>query len=149
MWPLGSALRLRKEHKTLSKNKVVKRIYVLIKENITEGERILHTEEFHSLCYLSNIFRRIRWRRMRWLHKTLIRKLQEDFGIDRRIVLKWIFRETGCEVLDWIQLLLRIVYSGGLLWTQWSTSRFHKISHIYVESVFLGRSYTKELVNYF
>jgi hypothetical protein len=28
----------------------------------------------------------------------------ENPGIDRRIILRWIFRKWGCEGLDWIEL---------------------------------------------
>jgi hypothetical protein len=45
-----------------------------MKEDLTEGYGILH-EEFHSLYSSPNIFRMIRSRRMRWVHKILIRKL--------------------------------------------------------------------------
>ena len=28
----------------------------------------------------------------------------EDPGVDGRIILRWIFRKVGCEVIDWIEL---------------------------------------------
>jgi hypothetical protein len=28
----------------------------------------------------------------------------EDMGVDGKIILEWILRETGREILDWIQL---------------------------------------------
>jgi hypothetical protein len=27
----------------------------------------------------------------------------EDPGVDWRIILRWIFQEVGCEVMDWIE----------------------------------------------
>jgi hypothetical protein len=32
------------------------------------------------------------------------RGYQEDVDVSRRIILKWIFRETGCGGTDWIHL---------------------------------------------
>jgi hypothetical protein len=47
-------------------NRVLRRIFGPKRDEMTEGWRKLHNEEFHSLYSLPNIIRKIKSRRMRW-----------------------------------------------------------------------------------
>jgi hypothetical protein len=49
------------------KNRVLRRIFVLNREEITGSWRKLHNEELHKLRSSSNVIRMIKSRRMRWV----------------------------------------------------------------------------------
>jgi hypothetical protein len=48
------------------KNRVLRRIFQLKRDEVTRGRRKLHTEDLHNLYSLPSIIRMIKSRRMRW-----------------------------------------------------------------------------------
>jgi hypothetical protein len=102
---------------------------------VARGWRRLHNEELHKLYGPPNIFRVIKWWRMRWAgHVAHMGEMYTVFWLeiikgrhklDGRIILEWIIGKEGVKV--WSGLIwLRIGTSGGLLWTRWWTFGFHK-----------------------
>ena len=126
------SLTLREERRLrVFENRVLRRIFGPRKDEVTEECRKLHNEELNDLYSSSNIFRVIKWRRMRWAeHVTRMRRGEaytgfwlgnlrerdhlEDPGVDGRIKLRWIFRKWDVGVRtgsNW----LRIGTGGGHL----------------------------------
>jgi hypothetical protein len=63
-WPLT----LRQEHiLTVFENRVLRRIFVPKRDEVTEECRKLYSEEHHNLYSSLNIIRQIKARRMRWV----------------------------------------------------------------------------------
>jgi hypothetical protein len=62
-WPLT----LREEHSLrLFENRVLRRIFGLMRDEVTGEWRKLHNGELHNLCSSPDIIRQIKSRRMRW-----------------------------------------------------------------------------------
>jgi hypothetical protein len=58
---------LREEHRLrVFENRVLRRIFGPIRDEVTRGWRNPHNEELHNLCSLPSIIRMIKSRRMRW-----------------------------------------------------------------------------------
>jgi hypothetical protein len=91
-------------------NRVLRRIILPEREDVTGGWRKLHHEGLHKLYSSHNVIGVIRSSRMRWVghvaymgdmrntYKILVRKLKgKDHlggrGISGRIILKWILKE--------------------------------------------------------
>jgi hypothetical protein len=51
---------------TLFKNRVMRRIFGLKRDEVIGGWRKLHNENLHNLCASLSIIRKIKARRMRW-----------------------------------------------------------------------------------
>ena len=113
-------------------NRVLRRIFVSRRNEVTGEWRKLHNEELDDLYCSPNVVRVMKSSRMRWagyvarmgigdayttfwLGNLRVRDHLGDLGIDRRIILRWIFRKWGVGVwtgLSW----LRIGTGGGHLW---------------------------------
>ena len=64
----GRSFTLREEHRLrVFENMVLKRIFGPKRDEVTREWRKLHNEELSDLCYLLNIIRVIKSRRMRWV----------------------------------------------------------------------------------
>jgi hypothetical protein len=91
-------------------DRVLRRMLGPKRDEITGDWRKLHNEELNDLYSLPNIFWVIKSRRMRWVgyvvctgerrgaYRVLVGELRErdhleDLGIDRKIILRWIFRK--------------------------------------------------------
>jgi hypothetical protein len=89
-------------------NRVLRRIFGPKRDEVTGECRRLHNKELYALYSSPNIIRVIKSRRLRWAghvarmgkrrdaYRALVGKPEgrnhlEDPGIDRRIILKWIF----------------------------------------------------------
>jgi len=94
-------------------NRVFRRIFGPKSDEVKGEWRKLHNEELHDMYSSSNIVREIK-SRMRWVGHVAHtgeaytgfwwgnmreRDHLEDPGIDKRIVLRWIFRK--CDVRAW------------------------------------------------
>jgi len=55
-----------KRRQRVFENRVLRRIFVSKRDDVTEKWRKLHNEELNDLYSTSNIFRAIKSRRMRW-----------------------------------------------------------------------------------
>jgi hypothetical protein len=87
-------------------NRVLRRIFVPKREEVTGGWRKLHNEELHNLYSSPSIIRMIKSRRMRWAghvarmgkrnaYRILVgkpegRRSQEDQDVGGWTILKWI-----------------------------------------------------------
>jgi hypothetical protein len=115
----------------MSENRVLRRIFGPKKDEVTGEWRKLHNEELHNLYSLSDIFRLIKSRRMRWTehvacmvdrrgaYRVLVRKPEGKRVLVRPmhrlgIIIRWICRKW--EVGIWTGLIwLRIGTGGGPL----------------------------------
>jgi hypothetical protein len=113
---------LREERKLrVFENRVLRRIFGTMREEVTGELRNLHNEEFNDLYCSPNIFRVIKWRRMRlaghvaymgerrgiyrvWVGKS---EGKTPFGRPKRRwenIIKMELQEVGCGGMDWIEL---------------------------------------------
>ena len=100
-------------------NRVLRRIFVLKRDEVTGEWRKLHNEELNVLYPSPNIFRMMKSRRMRWVgHVTCMGREEvctefrwgnlrerdhlEDPGIGGRIILRW--KWVGEGGTDWTDL---------------------------------------------
>jgi hypothetical protein len=101
-------------------NRVLRRIFGPKRDEATGEWRRLHNEELNDLYSSPNIIRVIKSTRMRWAGHIARRGKREvhtgfwlgdlragdhlgDPGVDRRIILKWIFKKWNGG-MDWIEL---------------------------------------------
>jgi hypothetical protein len=111
-------------------NRVLRRIFVPKRDEVTGDWRKLHNEELHNL-YSPNIITMMKSRRMRWTgyvarmgakwnaYRILVGKPggKRPLGRQRRMCvhnIKIDLREIGWDGMDWIDLR-RCETSGGLL----------------------------------
>jgi hypothetical protein len=103
-------------------NKVLRRIFVPKRNEVTGEWRKLHNEELNDIYTLPNIVRVIKSRRMRWaghvarmgerrgVYRILARKpeVKGPLGRSRRkTILRWIFRKWDVRVrsgLSWFKI---------------------------------------------
>jgi hypothetical protein len=117
------SLTLREEHRlSVSKNRVLRRIFGPTRAEVTGDWEKLHNEELHNLYSLSNIIRMIKPRRMKWAGHVA-RMERRGMHIGRILVVKpegkrplgrprrrWVdnikrdLREIGWGGMDWIDL---------------------------------------------
>jgi len=96
-------------------NRVLRRIFGSMRDEVTGDLRTLHNEELNDLYSSPGIFRVIKSRRMRWMgHVAQMgrgeaytgfwwgnlkeRDHLEDPGVDGNIILRWIIRELDVGV---------------------------------------------------
>ena len=101
-------------------NREPRRIIGPKRDEVSGKWRRLHNEELYDLYSSTNIIRMIKSRRIRWVghvarmgekrcvYRVLVGKPEgkshlEDRGLDRRIILKYVFRKYGVG-MDWIDL---------------------------------------------
>jgi hypothetical protein len=77
------SLTLREEHRLwVFENRVLRRMFGLKRDEVTEGWRKLHNEELHNLYSSPSIIRMIKSRRMRWAgHVTCIGEKRNAYRI--------------------------------------------------------------------
>ena len=102
------------------KNRVLRRIFGLKRDEVTQECRTLHNEELNDVYLSTNIVRVIKSRRMRRAgHVARMGRREayigfrwgnlrerdhlEDPGVDERIILRWIFRKW--DVGAWTGLI--------------------------------------------
>ena len=90
-------------------SRVLRRIFLPKRDEVTRDWRKRHNEERNYLCFLRNIIRLIKSRRIKWAgHVASMGRVEvytgywwgnlrerdhlEDLDIDCRIILRWIFR---------------------------------------------------------
>jgi hypothetical protein len=113
---------LREEHRLrVFQNRVLRRILVPKRDEVTGEWRKLHNEELNGLYSSSNIFRVIKSRRVRWAgHVARMRERRCAFSIlvgklegkrsltrpgrRRADNIKVDIQEEGCACVDWIEL---------------------------------------------
>ena len=102
-------------------NKVLRRIFGPMSDDVTGEWRRLHNEELNDLYCSPNIVRVIKWRRMRWAGHVAC--MGEERGVYRDLVgkpearrplgrprLRWVnnirmdLQEVACGYMDWIGL---------------------------------------------
>jgi hypothetical protein len=96
-------------------NRVLRRIFVSKRDEVTGEWRKLHNEELNDLYCSPNIVRVIKSRRIKWVGRVARmrrgeayirfgwgnlreRNHLEDPGVDGRIILRWIFRKSDVGV---------------------------------------------------
>ena len=112
----------------MSKNKVLRKIFGTKRNEITGEWRKLHNTELHALCFLPNIIRNLKSRRLRWTgHVALMGKFRNAYRVlvgkpeSKRPLgrprcrwednIKMDLRELGCDPRCWIALGT----NGGLI----------------------------------
>jgi hypothetical protein len=116
------SLTVREDYKLrVFENRVLRRIFVPKKDEVTGGWRKLHNEELHNLYSSPSIIRIIKSRRMRWaghvarmgekrnVYRLLVGRPEgkRPLGRSRRRRIdnmKMVLLETGLNVVDWIGL---------------------------------------------
>jgi hypothetical protein len=87
------SLTLREEHTLgVPENRVLRRIFVLKRDEVTGEWRKLHNGEFHDLYFSSSIIRIIKARRMRWTGH--VARMVEKRNLYRLLVGKEATRKT-------------------------------------------------------
>ena len=108
-------------------NRVLRRVFGTKRDEVTGEWRKLHNEDLNDLYCSPNIFRVIKWSRMRWAGPVARMGTGEvctglwwgnlrerDPGLERRIIVRWIFRK--CDWGVWTELIwFRVGTGGGLL----------------------------------
>jgi len=126
------SLTLREERRLrVLESRVLRRVFGPKRDEVKGKWRKLHNEELNDLYCSPNIVRLIKSRRMRWaghvarmgerrgVYRDLVWKPEGrdqlgEQGIDRKIILLWIFRK--CDVGKWTgSSWLRIGIGGGHL----------------------------------
>ena len=114
------AVTLREEPRLgVFENRVLRRIFGPKRDNVKGEWKKLHNDELKVLQSSSNVVRMIKSGRMRWAWQVAHmgegrvvfwwRDLRErdpwgDPGVNRKIILRWIFRKWNMGGMDWIEL---------------------------------------------
>ena len=120
---------------------VLRRIFEPMRNEVTGEWTRLHNKELYALYSSPNIIPVIKSRWLRWagdvarMEERCIQGFsgktlgKDEWGVDGRIILKWIFEKW--DEGTWTgSILLRIGTGGGLLWRRWWTFGFHKMRRI-------------------
>jgi hypothetical protein len=86
-------------------NRVLRRIFLPKRDEVTGGWRKLYNEELHNLYFSPTIIRVIKSSTMKWRTDIWLESLKgkyhlQNLGVDGRIILSWIIRKG----VDWIYL---------------------------------------------
>ena len=120
------SLTLREERRLrVFENRVLRKVFGPKGDEVTGEWRKLHNEELNDLYSLPSIVRVVKSRRRRWGRTEVCTgcwwgSLREtghwgDQDVDRRIILRWIFRKLE-RVMETGWKWLRIGAGGGHLW---------------------------------
>jgi hypothetical protein len=120
------SLTLREEHRLrVFENRVLRRIFVPKRDEVTGGWRKLHNEKLHGLYSSPSIVRVIKARRVRWVgHVARIGELRGAYNI-------LVGRPEGRRPLgrprrrweDNIKIDLREIWFGDVDWIHWAQDR--------------------------
>jgi hypothetical protein len=120
------SLALREQHRLrVFENRVLRRIFVPKRDEVTGEWRKLHNEELHNLYSSPDIIRQVKSRRMRWAGRVA------HMGEERKVYKVLVEKPEGkrplgrprCRWEDGIRMDLREIGLGGMDWIRLAQDR--------------------------